>query len=68
MIHRTIDLVRLINNKIGIRSLKFSHMLDIKMKVIYYLKVYKCLLEKRFMIKVQISLYTFVRKKHLNNF
>ena len=37
MIHRTIDLVRLINNKIGIRSLKFSHMLDIKMKVIYYL-------------------------------
>lgn len=37
MIHRTIDLVRIINNKIGIRSLKFSHMLDIKMKVIYYL-------------------------------
>lgn len=37
MIHRTIGLVRLINNKIGIRSLKFSHMLDIKMKVIYYL-------------------------------
>ena len=37
MIHRTIDLVRLINNKIGIRSLTFSHMLDIKMKVIYYL-------------------------------
>ena len=37
MIHWTIDLVRLINNKIGIRSLKFSHMLDIKMKVIYYL-------------------------------
>ena len=37
MIHRTIDLIRLINNKIGIRSLKFSHMLDIKMKVIYYL-------------------------------
>ena len=37
MIHRTIDLVRLINNKIGIRSLKFSHMLDIKMKVMYYL-------------------------------
>lgn len=58
MIHRTIDLVRLINNKIGIRSLKFSHMLDIKMKVIYYLKVYKCLLEKRFMIKVQIKVCT----------
>ena len=58
MIHRTIDLVGLINNKIGIRSLKFSHMLDIKMKVIYYLKVYKCLLEKRFMIKVQIKVCT----------
>ena len=30
-------------------------MLDIKMEVIYYLNVYKCLLEKRFMIKVQIK-------------
>ena len=55
MIHRTIDLVGLINDKIGIRSLKFSHMLDIKMEVIYYLNIYTCLLEKRFMIKVQIK-------------